>query len=71
MLLLFEKELTASPHLFAKYEELPEKNSGRVERRTCWQTDYIDWFENIDEWYGFRSIIMVEAERRFVQYASV
>ena len=63
MLLLFEKELTASPHLFAKYEEPAEKNSGRVEKRTCRQTDYVKWFENIDEWYGLRSVIMVEAER--------
>ena len=63
MLLLFEKELTASPHLFAKYEEPPEKNSGRVEKRTCWQTDYVRWFEDIDKWEGLRSVIMVEAER--------
>ena len=64
MLLLFEKELVASPHLFAKYEAPAEKNSGRTEKRTCWQTDYIGWFEDIDEWYGLRSVIMVEAERR-------
>ncbi len=63
MLLLFEKELAASPHLFAKYEAPAEKNSGRIEKRTCWQTEYIGWFENIDEWYGLRSVIMVEAER--------
>ena len=61
MLLLFEKELVASPHLFAKYEAPAEKNSGRIEKRTCWQTEYIGWFENIDEWYGLRSVIMVEA----------
>lgn len=64
MLLLFEKELVASPHLFAKYDAPAEKNSGRIEKRTCWQTDYIGWFEDIDEWYGLRSVIMVEAERR-------
>ena len=63
MLLLFEKELTASPHLFVKYEAPAEKNSGRIEKRTCWQTDYVGWFENIDEWYGLKSVIMVEAER--------
>ena len=63
MLLLFEKELTASPHLFVKYEAPAEKNSGRIEKRTCWQTDYVEWFENIDEWYGLKSVIMVEAER--------
>ncbi len=63
MLLLFERELESSPHLFAKYEAPVEKNSGRVERRTCWQTDHVVWFEDIDEWPGLRSVIMVEAER--------
>lgn len=58
MLLLFEKELTASPQLFAKYEAPEEKNSGRIEKRTCWQTDYVEWFESIDEWYGLRSVII-------------
>ena len=63
MRLLFEKELVASPHLFARYDTPTEKNSGRIEKRTCWQTDYIDWFEDIDEWYGLKSVIMIEAER--------
>ena len=62
MLLLFDKEPKTSPHLFAKYEAPVEKNSGRIEKRTCWQTDCIGWFEDIDEWYGLRSVIMVEAE---------
>ena len=63
MLLLFEKELYASPHLFSKHETPAEKNSGRVERRTCWQTDHVGWFEDIGKWHGLRSVIMVEAER--------
>ena len=63
MLQLFEKEFVAGPHLFAKHEAPAEKNSGRIEKRTCWQTEYIGWFENIDEWHGLRSVIMVEAER--------
>lgn len=63
MLLLFEKELESSPRLFAKFEAPAEKNSGRVERRTCWQTDYIGWFEDMGKWDGLRSVIMVEAER--------
>ena len=63
MLLLFEKEREANPHLFAKYEAPAEKNSGRIEKRICWQTDYVGWFEDIDEWYGLKSVIMVEAER--------
>ena len=63
MLLLFEKERESSPHLFAIYAPPPEKNSGRIEKRTCWQTDYVGWFEDIEEWHGLRSVIMVESER--------
>ena len=63
MLLLFENELTASPRLFAKHEAPVEKNSGRIEKRTCWQTEHVRWFEDIDRWEGLRSVIMVEAER--------
>ena len=66
MLLLFDKELKASPHLFSKYETQAEKNSGRVEKRTCWQTDYVGWFADIDKWEGLRSVIMVESERSVV-----
>lgn len=63
MRLLFERELTASPHLFARSETVVEKNSGRIERRTCWQTDRIGWFEDLGKWPGLRSVVMVEAER--------
>ena len=34
---------------------------GRVETRTCWQSDYIDWFEDKDKWEGLRSVCMVES----------
>ena len=27
-----------------------EKGHGRIETRTCWQTDDIDWFEDKDKW---------------------
>ena len=61
MLLLFEKERESSPHLFPRYDAPVEKNSGRIERRSCWQTGYVSWFEDIGEWPGLRSVIMVEA----------
>ena len=63
MLLLFEKERESSPHLFPRYDAPVEKNSGRIERRSCWQTGHVGWFEDIGEWQGLRSVIMVEAER--------
>ena len=34
---------------------------GRVEKRICWQSDCIDWFEDKDKWDGLRSICMVES----------
>ena len=63
MLLLFEKERESSPHLFPRYDAPVEKNSGRIERLSCWQTGHVGWFEDIGEWQGLRSVIMVEAER--------
>ena len=63
MLLLSEKERGSSPHLLPRYDAPVEKNSGRIERRSCWQTGHVGWFEDIGEWQGLRSVIMVEAER--------
>ena len=34
---------------------------GRVETRTCWQTDEIDWFADKDKWAGLKSVCMVES----------
>ena len=38
-----------------------DNGHGRVETRTCWQTDEIDWFEDKDKWAGLRSVCMVES----------
>ena len=38
-----------------------DNGHGRVETRTCWQTDGIDWFEDKDKWAGLRSVCMVES----------
>ncbi len=38
-----------------------DNGHGRVETRTCWQTDDIDWFEDRDKWAGLRSVCMVES----------
>ena len=38
-----------------------DNGHGRVETRTCWQTDEIDWFEDKDKWAGPRSVCMVES----------
>ncbi|MBO4710229.1 MAG: ISAs1 family transposase [Kiritimatiellae bacterium] len=39
-----------------------DKGHGRVETRTCWQTDDIGWFEDKDKWAGLRSVCMVESK---------
>jgi predicted transposase YbfD/YdcC len=36
-----------------------EKGHGRIETRTCWQTDDINWFEDKDKWAGLESVCMV------------
>ena len=38
-----------------------DNGHGRVEARTCWQTDDIGWFEDKDKWAGLRSVCMVES----------
>ena len=38
-----------------------DNGHGRVETRTCWQTDEIGWFEDKDKWAGLRSVCMVES----------
>lgn len=63
MLALFEGCLTSHPEWFRKSETHVEKNSGRIEKRICWQTDYIDWFEDGAKWAGLRSVAMVVATR--------
>ena len=39
-----------------------DKGHGRIETRTCWQTDEIGWFEDRDKWVGLRSVCMVQSE---------
>lgn len=63
MRMLFEKELAANGGLFKKSKTVVEKHHGRIEKRTCYQTDYIGWFQDKDEWVGLRSAVMIVSER--------
>ncbi len=58
---LFDKCQRQHPNRFATFGTV-EKNGGRYERRKCIQTDYVEWFPEIDEWKGLRSVIMVGKE---------
>ena len=55
---LFEKSRTQYPDRFRTHETV-EKNHGRFERRTCVQTDFVEWFAELDEWYGLRSVVAI------------
>lgn len=40
-----------------------EKDHGRLETRSYYQTDCLDWFADRDKWEGLRSVGMVESRR--------
>lgn len=40
-----------------------DKGHGRLEERTCYVTDKIDWLQDKDKWCGLQSIVMVESKR--------
>jgi predicted transposase YbfD/YdcC len=63
MKLLFETMLGTNPEMFVSATEKVRKAHGRIEKRTCWQTERIDWFEDKLKWEGLKSVAMVEAER--------
>ena len=47
---------------FSQYRTV-EKEHGRIETRSCYVTDEIDWISNKRDWIGLKSIIMIESER--------
>ena len=51
------------PAFKAKFKKAKtvDKGHGRIETRTCWQTDDIAWFEDRGKWAGLRSVCMVES----------
>jgi predicted transposase YbfD/YdcC len=58
----FESEITAKTDKFAiERVSKREKGHGRIERRTYYMTEDIDWLEGKDEWSGLRSIGAVQS----------
>jgi len=47
---------------FSEYQET-DKGHGRLERRTIWSTNDIEWFDEKPLWSGLQSITMVKRER--------
>lgn len=46
-----------------KHETL-EKDHGRIEQRTYWQSGQLDWFEDRENWEGLLSVGVVESRRQ-------
>lgn len=42
-----------------------EKDHGRIETRTYYQSDHLEWFAERNKWEGLRSVGMVESRREF------
>ena len=59
---LFEMSFRNGRSDFVSYTETTSGH-GRVEKRTCWQTDYLDWFQDKPKWAGLNSVCMIESER--------
>ncbi len=59
---LFDTCQKAYPDRFRAFATV-EKNGGRHEERKCVQTDFVEWFPEVGEWKGLRSVIMVEEHR--------
>lgn len=60
---LFEASFRNGVSDFRSFKAEPVLGHGRVEKRTCWQTDYLDWFKDRPKWAGLRSVCMIETER--------
>jgi predicted transposase YbfD/YdcC len=48
-----------------------EKDHGRLEIRTYYQSDRLDWFEDLGKWEGLRSVGMVESSREIAEKVTV
>ena len=54
-----EIKKTNNPNII-KYEE-HDKGHGRIEKRTCYVSNNIDWLSNKEQWTDLQTIIMVES----------
>ena len=60
---LFETHFTDRETRFKTFEAV-DKGHGRVTRRTCCQTDYLEWIPEKDraKWAGLKSVCRIETE---------
>jgi predicted transposase YbfD/YdcC len=45
------------------FQRTMDKDHGRIEVRSCWCTEQIDWLDAKSEWTGLRTIVVMECER--------
>ena len=62
MALMFDDALKSNPDAFAHFTTV-DKQAGRVEERTCYQTSKLKWFQDKDDWAGLRSVCRVDSKR--------
>lgn len=48
-----------------------DKGHGRIEQRTCYVSNKVDWLESKEQWSGLKSIVMVESKRIIKDKTSV
>ena len=49
-------------HKITAYHEDQDKGHGRIEQRTCYVTDQLDWLTQRSQWSGLRSVVMIESQ---------
>ena len=58
---LFETKFSDRDTRFKTYEAM-QKGHGRVTKRTCCQTDYLEWLADRGKWAGLASVVMIDTE---------
>lgn len=58
----FEEELKTNKEIFSVSSTL-EKGHGRIEKRTCYVTNNIDWLSQKSEWSKLTTLIMIKSTR--------
>ena len=50
------------PHQIVEYHEEYDKGHGRIETRSCYVTDRIDWLDQRADWCDLKTIAMIESQ---------
>lgn len=63
--LFLESEVKKKNNEITSVFEEVDKGHGRLEKRTCYVTDKIDWLEERLKWKDLKSIVMIDSVREF------